>query len=138
MVEPRTAAAREFNLLLLKFGGDFYDITIDKYLSNIATDPLQWDAMRLNLDRLRLRLEGTDPSPAEKVLAERAVICYLDAYYADLCAITDAHLHLARFLDERKDRAQRRLEKAVLSLAVCRRIEASTIRDEFARFKVVG
>jgi hypothetical protein len=75
--------------------------------------------------RVRVELEGPDPSPVERLLAERAAVCWLGAYEADLACQrfgVVAPPGLVTYFERRRDRAQRRFVSAVRAVAVLRKL----------------
>jgi hypothetical protein len=49
-----------------------------------AGNALSGEAMRRKLDLLRQELEGPSPSPLERLLVERVLLCWLQVYQADV------------------------------------------------------
>jgi hypothetical protein len=83
------------------------------------------EAVARKLARVRADLEGPDPTPAERRLAERAAVCWLAAYEADLAcqrAEGSGDARIAGWYDRRQDRAHRRFLLAVKALATLRRL----------------
>ena len=58
-------------------------INIDAIIQQTTNDPVTREAMRRQASRLREELSGTAPSAVVKILVDRVIICYFDAYDAD-------------------------------------------------------
>jgi hypothetical protein len=83
--------------------------------------------------RVRGELEGPDPSPVERLLAERAAVCWLACYEADLACrrFEGAALpRLVTYFERRRDRAQRRFVSAVRALAALRKLAVPARRPQ--------
>jgi hypothetical protein len=131
-------AAGDFDAAMRRFGGDMARTTAEMIIGQITDDPIRREALRLKVGRLQAELAGDDPSPIDRVLAERVSVCYMDTYYSDQLSQSNDDVGLAAFLQARQDRAQRRYVAAIRSLAECRRVEASIVEQAVRRFKVVG
>ena len=68
------------------------------------------EAVRYRLASLRQELAGPSPSAVERLLAERAALCWLDCYFADYLAIEskDQSFRQADYNARERDRAHRR------------------------------
>ena len=111
---------------VLARGGDPAARVVEGLIDRVAgTHPSGRAALAAEVARVRSDLEGTDPSPVERLLAERAAVCWLASYEADLVcqrAEDAADAGLAEFHQKRRDRAHRRFRSASKSLAVLRRL----------------
>jgi hypothetical protein len=111
----------------------------DTIISKISDHPIRRECLRLKIVRLQHELAGKDPSPIEKVLAERVAVCYLDVYFSDQLAYGKAvRLSHAEFFERCRDRAHRRYLHAVKTLAECRKLAAQTIQQTVESFRLVG
>lgn len=128
----------DFDQLMLWYRGDLAQEAVAALASRITEDPRRKETLQLKVDQLRRQLAGDNPSPIQNLLAERVAVCWLDAYCSDMLAQTHRDRGAGDLAQRRQDRAQRRYLAAVKALAECRKIEASTIRDAAAPFKVVG
>jgi hypothetical protein len=96
------------------------------------------EAITRKLAKVRADFEGPNPSPGERLLAERAAVCWLATYEADLTCMNRIELtdvKLANFYEKRRERAQRRFESAMRALAVLRRLALPTVRGRAAGVK---
>jgi hypothetical protein len=89
------------------------------------------EAMTRKVTRGRDDLAGPHPSPMERLLAERAALCWLDCSRADLrqasgqVSLTPAQrAHLSRY----RDRAHRRFPTALKTLATVRTLKLPAIQ----------
>ena len=88
------------------------------------------EGLRRDLERVRREPAGPDPTPIERVLADRVALCWVAALHAD----TQYAQRLAdgtsfkegEFLQRRCERANRQLLRAVQTLATVRRLLAPT------------
>jgi hypothetical protein len=81
--------------------------------------------MRQQARRLREELSGVAPSAVVKILVNRVILCYFDAYDADFTAgAVPGDIPLRDFYDRRRTRASRRLNDACKALAMVRRLES--------------
>ena len=114
------------NPSLWQEAGDLVRLTEQAWLDKICgTNLYNSQAMRRHVERMKKDLAGPDPSPTEKLLAERAAACWLAAQHADLTAATGegaAGAQVAQLRLKQSESANRRLLAAVKSLAVVRRL----------------
>jgi hypothetical protein len=97
------------------------------------------EAMTRKVTRVRDDLAGPNPSPMERLLAERAALCWLDCSLADLrqarghASLTRAQSdHLSRY----RDRAHRRFLTALKTLATIRTLNLPAVsKSTSARIK---
>ena len=92
------------------------------------------------LERMRAGLLGPAPSPLDRLLADRVVLCWLDAVHAD-AVLARAHAggaSLARleYLERRAERAQRRSLRAIQAMVTVRRLLAPTIQLNLAEKQI--
>ena len=82
------------------------------------------ESVRRRLDELQAELAGPAPSPLEKLLVERVVVCWAQAYLADLDALGKdrAGTLQASFSQRRQSAAQARYLAAAKQLAVVRKL----------------
>jgi hypothetical protein len=84
-------------------------------------------AMRDDARRVYDELAGPDPSPIERILAERAMVCWTNAFVADLIAENAAlagqsSIKVFEFRDRMRTRAHNRFLSAVKALADVRKL----------------
>jgi hypothetical protein len=82
------------------------------------------ESVHRRMDELQAELAGPSPSPLEKLLVERVVVCWAQAYLADLDALAKdrAGTQQASFAQRRQSAAQARYLAAVKQLAVVRKL----------------
>lgn len=87
-------------------------------------DPLLAEAAREKLARVRDELAGADPSPAERLLAERAAFCWMavNSYEAIFAQARGLSLEQSAHQQRRIDLAHRRFVGAIKALALVRRL----------------
>ena len=94
------------------------------------------ETMRRDLARLRRELAGPEPTPLERLLVDRIVVCWLNAAYAEALhaqRLRDgASLREAEFHQRRTERAQRQLLRAVQALATVRRLLGPVVQVNIA------
>jgi len=113
------------------FGGDPAKQTLDALYRRAGPSPGIWFATAFRVVQLRGELGGPDPSSLERMLIERVLICWLDVNLSDREAESDRaddaaagayNVRLGEFLDRRRDRAHKRFNAAVKTLATARRL----------------
>jgi tetratricopeptide (TPR) repeat protein len=93
-------------------------------------DLLLKEALSLQLETMREEVAGPDPSPLERLLAERVIACWLQlqhaeaAYAANLGKPTTAQ---SEYHQRRLDRVQRRFLAAIRTLAQVRKLLKPTL-----------
>jgi hypothetical protein len=99
-------------------------------------------AIRRELDRRRREISGATPSPLERLLVDRVVLCWLQAAYADahhaqrLAAPGGISFRESEYLQRRSERAQRQLLRAVQTLATVRRLLTPTVQVNIAEKQI--
>ena len=96
-----------------------------RYLATICGEDLVKRAfIETKLKALRAELAGPAPQPLETLLAERIVVCHLQAHYADTYAPDpgDKAPALADFTQRWQSRCHTRLLNAIKTLAQVRRL----------------
>ena len=107
------------------FGGDVAKRAIDAVLNSWLPKHLAYqEAVRHKMAELRAELLGDRPSALERLLVERIVVCLLHAYHADIQSGNTESMTLkwAEYLQRQQDRAHRRYESAIKTLAAVRRL----------------
>lgn len=96
------------------------------------------EAFRSKLDEVRRDLEGPDPTPMERLLAERAVFCWAEVNIRQTNYEQTSNLSIrqADFHQRRIDAAHRRFLSAVRTLATVRKLAVPTLRINVARHQV--
>jgi hypothetical protein len=122
---------------LVEAGGNLAEIAGRKLVEAITGANLLFrETLQAKLDAMRKDLAGTQLSPIERLLAERAIACWLQLYHADAIVAQTENCSLERgdYQQRRQDRAHRRFLSAIKTLATVRRL-ASPIRVDV---KVAG
>jgi hypothetical protein len=111
--------------LIRHVGGDLAE-RVERSLVDavVGDDLILREAVLQDLDRLRIKLAGLEPTPVERLLVQRIVTCWLYLQFAELRAahVRSACDAQAEFLQRQVDRAQRRFFSAVRTLAAVRRL----------------
>ena len=87
---------------------------------NVALCKSLWRQMA----EVKAKLAGANASPLESLLVDQIGICWLQAHAADLALAQrlDISLRQAKFLENRRDQAHRRLTTAIKGLATVRKL----------------
>jgi hypothetical protein len=82
------------------------------------------EAAEVRMDQLRRELDGLSPSPLERLLAERAVLCWflVHTYETTYAQSRELTIRQAEFQQRRIDAAHRRFLSAVRTLAQIRKL----------------
>jgi hypothetical protein len=116
------------------WGGDLAARVVEGLTDRLAGRHLyKREALARKLAAVRADMEGADPSPAVRLLAERAAVSWLAAYEADLTCERFGALagaKVAAFYQRRQDAAQRRYLRAVRELEVVRKLTAPRYRPK--------
>jgi len=96
------------------------------------------EAIRQKLDGVRSELEGPNPTPIERLLAERASLCWaLVNWYEDsFQSIESMSIAQADFHQRKIDRAHNRFLSAVRTLAQVRKLALPALQLNIARNQV--
>jgi hypothetical protein len=96
------------------------------------------EALLRKLDLLRAELAGPDPTPVERLLAERAAACWLQVQDADLrtAQAKDLTVQWATYYQARMDRAHRRYLQALKTLAAVRKLAVPVLQVNIAKKQV--
>ncbi len=94
---------------------------------------LREEAILRKLAAMRAELAGPWPSPLERLLVDRVVICWLQVHYADgiyVNALEERRMssNALEFYQRRQDRAHWRLLSAIRTLAQVRRLLVPTVQ----------
>ena len=122
------------------FGGDVAKVAEQTLIARAAGDNhLAAEAMRCKMADVRHMLAGPTPTPIERLLAERAAICWFDCNMAD--GIVAGHLHdmtaaQANVYQRRQDRAHRRFLQALKTLATVRKMALPALQVNVAEQQV--
>ncbi len=118
VLEEIPSIARRFGNLNMMVEEGFVERTA-------SNNPFRQKALRVSLEDMREELAGGNPSPLEKLGAERVASCYLQLHYAELIY----NQELPKFTNEQDDYYQRRLDRlhrrylsAMRSLAQVRKL----------------
>lgn len=97
------------------------------------------EAIQRQARAMRAELGGDQPSPLERLLVDRIVLCWLSAHYAEIIyAQNMKELSLAGTESHQKriDRAHRRYLGAITALAQVRRLQLPTMQVNIAEQQV--
>jgi hypothetical protein len=97
----------------------------ESLIKNTAGEnPLIEEAIGRKLDRVRSELEGPNPSPIERLLAERASLCWFIVHRYETMFVNSQNLALvdAEYQQRKIDRAHGRFLSAVRTLAQVRKL----------------
>jgi hypothetical protein len=97
------------------------------------------EALFHKLHLLRAELTGPDPTPLERLLAERAAACWVQLhYYEVVLAQQEQKLTLTQgdYYHRRCERAQRRYLSALKTLALVRKLALPVLQVNIARRQV--
>jgi len=83
-------------------------------------NPLVGEALRRKLDQLRRELEGPEPTPLERLLVERVLLCWLQVHQADVWGAANAGP--AESAQRAQGHAQARYLAALRSLVTVRKL----------------
>ena len=88
-------------------------------------DPLVGEALPARLKAMRGELVGPDPSPLERLLAERIVACWLQLQYAEIIYaqnLGSMNIAQSEYHQRRLDKLHRRYLSAIRALAQVRKM----------------
>ena len=87
------------------------------------------EALTIKLDQLRAELSGPEPSPLEKLLVERVLVCWLQVHIADctFAGATNATLNQGEYYQRNQSRAQVRYLAAIKMLVMIRKLLQPTL-----------
>jgi hypothetical protein len=88
------------------------------------------EAIRRKIDAVRADLEGPNPTPIERLLAERAAFCWFIVYWYEN-SFLESDLH-----QQRIDRAHARFLAAVRTLAQVRKLALPALQVNIAKSQV--
>ncbi len=105
-----------------------------------GTDLALKESLTRQLESMRGRLAGADPSPLESLLVERILACWLQSSYADTAAARSHGLSLKqiKFTTKRQEIAHRSYLSAIATLAMTRKLLTETPERSSRRVGVVG
>lgn len=102
-------------------------------LSPYAGDQVRYELLRRKFFEVRAELEGPDATAMERLLAERAALCWLDLYLVEAGCIAlegDGKATAAQmiYFQKRIDAAHRRFLSAIKALAVVRKLKVPDLK----------
>jgi hypothetical protein len=124
---------------LMKLGGGDIAASVKALLvdKDIDNDILAREARLRQVDRIRDELAGPRPTPIERLLADRAALCWFELHSLDARVIRlrgeDGEGRSADDLDRHRDRAQRRYFAALRTLALVRRLAVPLLQVNVAQ-----
>ena len=86
------------------------------------------------------QIGGDNPSPLEKLLAERISVCWLDLHAREIMrAVVNNHsFRQAEYMSRQVTEAQRRYLSAIRTLATVRKLNLSAIQVNIADKQIIG
>jgi len=96
-------------------------------------------AVQRKLQMMRADLSGPNPTPLERLLAERVALCWVFAHYEDVrCAQGQKGMTFAQseYYQRRQDRAHKRYLSAMRTLAAVRKLGLPVVQVNIARKQV--
>jgi hypothetical protein len=113
-------------------GGDLAQTAERSFIRAISADNLKFQAaLTRKLEVMRAELAGPNPTPVERLLVERVVICWLQVQDADVrFAQNQDNRAMAQsdHLQRRMDRSHRRYLSAIRTLAVVRKLAVPVLQ----------
>ena len=97
------------------------------------------EAYRRKVEALKRELAGPNPTVVERMLAERAALCWLFAHYADAVYVQHAEqlsLTPGEFFQRQQDRAHRRYVSSIRTLVHVRRLLAPAVQVNIGQNQV--
>jgi hypothetical protein len=96
------------------------------------------EAIRQKLDKVRSELEGSNPTPIERLLAERASLCWalVNWYENSSQSIESMSIAQADFHQRKIDKAHARFLSAIRTLAQVRKLALPALQLNLARNQV--
>lgn len=116
----------------LDFGHQAARALVDSAVA--AGDVLHRDVFTRQIEALRDELAGAEPSPLERILAERVALAWFDAHHRDIVAVDGegsdrgCTLDRAEFLSRQRSRATARFLAAAKALATVRRLAVPALK----------
>jgi hypothetical protein len=120
-------------------GGDLARQAEVSLVKAAAGDDLAFlEAISRKLELLRAELNGTDPTPVERLLVERVVACWLQVQDADVryAQAKDLSMERGDYYQRRMDRAHKRYLSAIKTLALVRKLALPVLQVNIARRQV--
>lgn len=99
---------------------------------------LAQEAIAQELDRVRMELEGPSPTPIERLLAERASLCWhiMNQYENTYANASGWNISQADFQHRKIDKAHARFLSAIRTLAQVRKLALPTLQVNIAKNQV--
>lgn len=108
----------------------------DTVIGNAAgKDLLFKEAIARKLSQIRKEMAGENPTPLERLLADRIALCWLSLHDAEIrfAQAKDLTMKQAAFWQERIDRAHRRYLTAIKTLATIRKLALPVVQVNIAK-----
>jgi hypothetical protein len=136
---PALRAAMDANGALVEMFGDLA-AQVEHSVLRAATgkNHLFREASERKLTRMRAELAGPNPSPLERLLADRIALCWLVLHDAEVrfAQSTDLTWKQAEFWQRRIDASHRRYLTAIKTLATVRKLAVPAVQVNVARKQV--
>lgn len=116
---------------LWRVAGDVARAAQQRIIDGMSKSPQLTESVTTGAQELARELAGPSPSPIESLLAENAVICWLQLYDTQYrhAAVHSESIELSRsaYWDKRLESAQRRYLRALETLARVRKLQAHAV-----------
>lgn len=93
--------------------------------ATVGNDKILQEAVHQEMARMHEELAGPAPTPLERLLVERVLLCWLHVHYADVIyaqKMKDLSREWGEYFQRRQDRAHRRYLSSIRTLAQVRRL----------------
>ena len=121
-------------------GGDLAEHATNSFVTAMNDKDLGFvEAVRRKLELLRAELLGANPTPVERLLAERIAACWLQVQDAEIRAAQyqkDATVRQLDFYQRRLDATHKRFLAAVKTLALVRKLAVPVLQVNIAKKQV--
>jgi hypothetical protein len=123
-------------ILVEEFGGDMARTAERSMVARAAgTNLVMREALHSKLAALRAELAGPDPTPIERLLADRAALCWLAVFEFEAAAaqqLGPISIEVADYQQRRIDRAHKRFLTALKTLAAVRKMAVPALQINVA------
>jgi hypothetical protein len=121
------------------FGGDLARQVVFSLINAAAGENLLLkEAVPRKLELLRAELSGPNPTPLERLLVERIVVCWLQVHHAEIrfAQAQDLSLDQGDYFQRCIDRAHKRYLSAIKTLATVRKLALPVLQVNIGRKQV--
>jgi hypothetical protein len=120
------------------FGSSVEWLRLSIYRKAAGANLISQEAIEQELDRVRTELEGPNPTPRERLLAERASLCWfiVNSYETAYANASGWNISQADLQHRKIDKAHARFLSAVRTLAQVRKLALPTVQVNIAKNQV--